>query len=70
MSFEAPLPSVRQKPPRHALLFELIRQRSVAKYVNHRISKQPPADPADLMHLAHVAQRSLGISAGRQAPPR
>jgi hypothetical protein len=61
MSFHAPASSLRQNPPRHALLFELIRQRSMAKYVNTRISSRPPNDPGDFAAIARAAEHSLGI---------
>lgn len=68
MSFHAPTPSLRQKPPRHALLFELIRQRSMAKHVNMRVMSRPPNDPDDLAAIARAAEHSLGILP-ESAPP-
>jgi hypothetical protein len=68
MSYQSPTPPVRQKPPRHALLFELIRQRSMAKYVNTRISSRPPNDPRDLAALARAAEHSLGLPQETQPP--
>ena len=68
MSFHSPKPPVRQKPPRHALLFELIRQRSMAKYVNRQASRRPPSDPGDLTELARAAAQSLGLPPETRAP--
>ncbi len=52
--------------PRHALLFELIRQRGLAQSVNRRIARAARPQPADLSHLAMIAARSLG---GLDQPP-
>ncbi|SEK96810.1 hypothetical protein SAMN05443999_10331 [Roseovarius azorensis] len=53
-------PPERQTPqPRHALLFELIRQRGMAQSVNRRIARTATPDPADLSHFAVMAARSL-----------
>ncbi len=61
MSFESPKPVVRRKSSRHALLFELMRQRNMAKFISDRISNQPPTDPTDLKQLVRAADRSLGL---------
>ncbi|WP_085825094.1 hypothetical protein [Roseovarius gaetbuli] len=68
MSFHAPASSLRQKPPRHALLFELIRQRSMAKHVNKRVLSRPPHDPGDLAAIARAAEHSLGLPPETQPP--
>lgn len=61
MSFESPKPVIRRKSSRHSLLFELMRQRNMAKFIGDRISNQPPTDPTDLKQLARIAAHSLGI---------
>lgn len=45
--------------PRHALLFELIRQKGMAQSVNRRIARSGKPNPADLAHFAMMAARSL-----------
>lgn len=45
--------------PRHALLFELIRQRSMAQHVSQRIAQTPPHNPAEALLFADEARRSL-----------
>jgi len=47
--------------PRHALLFELIRQRSVAQHVSNRIARTPPPDPAEALVFADGARKSLDM---------
>jgi len=68
MSFQSPTPPVRQKPPRHALLFELIRQRNMAKFISDRVENRPPAAPTHLDHLARSAGRSLGMPPETRPP--
>ncbi|WP_235575698.1 hypothetical protein [Roseovarius tolerans] len=48
-----------EKSPRHALLFELIRQRSMAQHVSQRIAQTPPANPVEVLLFADDARRSL-----------
>lgn len=66
--FTPDLPLSPAAPPRHALLFELIRQRGLAQSVNRRMPRVAKADPADLSHLAMIAARSLGVP--EQSPAR
>jgi len=47
--------------PRHALLFELIRQRSMAQHVSQRIAQTPPPNPAETLLFADDARRSLDM---------
>lgn len=47
--------------PRHALLFELIRQRSMAQHVSQRIAQKPPPNPAEALLFADDARRSLDM---------
>lgn len=58
--FTPDLPPSPVATPRHALLFELIRQRGLAQSVNRRIARAARPQPADLSHLAMIAARSLG----------
>ncbi|PIV78280.1 MAG: hypothetical protein COW54_10210 [Rhodobacteraceae bacterium CG17_big_fil_post_rev_8_21_14_2_50_63_15] len=61
-------PLCRSASPRHALLFELIRQRGLAQSVSQRLASAPERHPADLLYLATLAARSL--SARDQPPAR
>lgn len=58
--FKPALPPPALVAPRHALLFELLRQRGLAQSVNQRLARSRPARPPDLSHLAMIAARSLG----------
>lgn len=58
--FSLDLPRPPSATPRHALLFELIRQRGLAQSVSLRIARAAPPQPVDLSHLAMIAARSLG----------
>ena len=59
MTNPADPPARRTPQPRHALLFELIRQRGMAQSVNRRIARAATPDPTDLSHFAAMAARSL-----------
>ena len=61
MSFESHRPEVWRESSRHGLLFELIRQRNMAKFISDRVGNQPPTDPTDLGQIARRAARSLDI---------
>ena len=56
-----PDPNPRPQCPhqRHLLLFELIRQRSMAQYVSQKRSAAPDVNPADLHLFAQTANRSI-----------
>jgi hypothetical protein len=68
MSYETRRPEVRCKSLRHALLFELIRQRNMAKFISDRIGNQPSTDPTDLDRLARSAGLSLGMPPETRPP--
>lgn len=68
MSYQTGRPKVGRKSVRHALLFELIRQRNMAKFISDRVENRPPAAPADLDHLARSAGRSLGMPPETRPP--
>lgn len=59
MSQSDPRPRPKLDRARHALLFELIRQRSMAQYVSRRNPDQPETDPADLHVFVQTASRSI-----------
>lgn len=59
MSQSDPRPRTKLDRARHALLFELIRQRSMAHYVSRRNPDLPETDPSDLHLFAHSACRSI-----------
>ncbi|MFU8778430.1 MAG: hypothetical protein ACNA7M_12275 [Roseovarius sp.] len=54
-----PNPRPKRDRARHALLFELIRQRSMAQYVSRRNPDLPETDPSDLLLFAQAAARSI-----------
>lgn len=51
---------------RHRLLFELIRQRSIAYYVSQQKRALPEDDPVDLQRLVQCAVRSIDPERPRQ----
>ena len=59
MSQSTPWPRPKLDRARHALLFELIRQRSMADHVSRRSANLPEMDPADLHLCAAAAARSI-----------
>lgn len=62
MSQPDPHPRPNRTRARHALLFELIRQRSMAQSVTRRQSESPEPDAIDLHHIARTASRSIAPS--------
>lgn len=59
MSQPDPRPRPKLDRARHALLFELIRQRSMAHHVSRRNPNLPETDPADLHLFVQAAARSI-----------
>ena len=50
---------------RHALLFELIRQRGMAHSVSHRHISQPETDPSALHLFVQAASHSIAPEDGK-----
>ena len=59
MSQSDPRPRPKLDRARHALLFELIRQRSMAHHVSRRVTDLAETDHADLHLFAQAAARSI-----------
>lgn len=63
MSYAGPRPRPMPVKPRHSLLFELIRQRSMAQDVAQRVARKKSClrddDPVDFHQFAQAACRSI-----------